>query len=309
MENINHDLPAIKSKMRKFGMDTESIESETSHALQILNNPKNTFLARCSKESILKSIINIAQLGLTLNPISKEAYLIPRYDNYSKSYQCCLEPSYIGLVKLLTDAGSVTSIQTNLVYENDEFNIIHGLTIDFRHIPILKGERGKIIGVYSVATLKTGEKQFEYVPREDIETVREHSESYKAWMKDNSKPCVWNEYEGEMFRKTCLKRIQKYLPRTKQMQHVDYAMELTNKDYIPSAAQYELAQKLIYNSTLIEPTKEQLERELSTCNVFQITEMINYLKQNQPNPIRDIGAGNAREIQEQLNLKMIQENE
>lgn len=306
---IKTQLPEVKSKMRKFGMDVERIESETSHALQILNNPKNSFLAKCSKDSILKSIVNIAQVGLTLNPISKEAYLIPRYNSYSKGYECCLEPSYIGLVKLLTDAGSVTSIQTNLVYENDEFSIIYGLKTDFRHVPVTKGERGIITGVYSVATLKTGEKQFEYVSREDIEVVRAHSESYKAWEKDNSKPCVWIEYEGEMFRKACLKRIQKYLPRTEQMKHVDYAMDLTNKDYIPSAAQYELAHKLIYNSTLIEPTKEQLEKELSTCNVFQITEMIEYLQQNQPNAIKDIGAGNAKEINEQLDLKMANENE
>lgn len=304
---IKSDLPAIKDKMKSFGMDTEKIEKETSLALQILNDPKNSLLAKCSRESILKSIVNIAQVGLTLNPISKEAYLIPRYNSYARGYECCLEPSYIGLVKLLTDSGSVTSIQTNLVYANDEFTIIHGLKTDFRHVPILKGERGEITGVYSVAVLKGGERQFEYVPREEIETIREHSESYKAWKTDNSKVCVWNEYEGEMFRKSCLKRMQKYLPRTNQMKYVDYAMELTNRDFTPSGNQYALAQSLIYNSTLIEPTKEQLEKELATCNVFQLNEMIGYLKEHQPNPIEDIGAGSLKDINKQLDLKMQEE--
>jgi phage RecT family recombinase len=290
--------------MRSFGMDVERIEKETSLALQILNDPKNSLLAKCTKGSILKSIVNIAQVGLTLNPISKEAYLIPRYSSYANCYECNLEPSYIGLVKLLTDAGSVTSIQTNLVYENDEFTIIHGLKTDFRHVPVLKGERGQIVGVYSVAVLKGGERQFEYVTREEIEIVRGHSESYKAWVKDSTKPCVWNEYEGEMFRKTCLKRTQKYLPRTNQMKYVDYAMDLTNKDYTPSAAQYNLAQQLIYTSTLIEPTKEQLEKEMPTCNVFQLNEMIEYLQQNQPNPIEDLETGSLAEINKQLDLKM-----
>ena len=304
---LKTNLPAIKDRMQKFGMDVQRVESETSFALQILNDPKNSFLAKCSQDSILKSIVNIAQVGLTLNPISKEAYLIPRYNSYSKKYDCCLEPSYIGLVKLLTDAGSVTAIQTNLVYENDEFSIIHGLKTDFRHVPLIKGERGVITGVYSVATLKGSEKQFEYVSREDIETVRAHSESYKAWVKDNKKSCVWIEYEGEMFRKTCLKRIQKYLPRTDQMRFVDYAMDLTNKDYTPSAHQYELAHKLIYSANLIDETKQQLEKELGTCNVFQINEMITFLKENQQSAIQDSGAGSAKDINTELDLKM--ENE
>lgn len=304
---LKPELPTIKQKMKSFGMDTEKIEKETSLALQILNDPKNSLLAKCSRESILKSIVNIAQVGLTLNPISKEAYLIPRYNSYSRGYECCLEPSYIGLVKLLTDAGSVTSIQTNIVYANDEFSIIHSLKTDFRHVPILKGDRGGIIGVYSVAILKGGERQFEYVPSEEIEIIREHSESYKAWKADNSKVCVWNEYEGEMFRKTCLKRMQKYLPRTQQMKYVDYAMELTNRDYTPSGAQYALAQNMIYTSTLMEPTKEKLEKELMTCNVFQLNEMIAYLKENQPNPIEDIGAGSLKDINKQIDLKMVKE--
>ena len=92
-----------------------------------------------------------------------------------------------------------------------------------------------------------------------------------------------------MVRKTVLKRIYKYLPRTDRMQYVDKAVQLTNKDWEPSPSQVGYAENLIHSSTMIESKKEELLRELAICNSDQIELMIDYLKDNQPDPIE---AGN-----------------
>ena len=290
-----------EQRMREFGMPVEEIKMECSFALQILNDPKNSYLATSTNESILKSVVNVASVGLTLNPVAKEAYLIPRKKKIGNEYlvECHLEPSYIGLIKLITNVGSVSNIQTNLVYEHDEFNIVYGLNTDFRHVPLLKGITGKITGVYSVATLHNGEKQFEYMNRDQVETIREHSESWLSYLKakdkakegDKVRNPIWITDEGEMFRKTCLKRMSKYLPRSgdpkhkQQLQYMNNAIKLADKDWEPSLHQIQYAESLINSCTLLDSKKESLLRELPTCRAVDIELMIDYLTDNQPNAI------------------------
>jgi len=300
IKSIKPLLPEVEKKMIAFGLNPETVKSETSFALQILNEPKNVYLRKSTTDSILKSVLNISQVGLTLNPVAKEAFLIPRWDKTSQKVQCVLEPSYVGLVKLLTDAGSVTSINTQLVYKEDDFEINLASDNPVRHIPDLT-ERKTIMGVYSIARLLTGEKQVEWMEISEVNKIRDTSDSYKAWKEDNSKHSIWNSSYGEMCRKTVLKRIYKYLPRTNKMKFVDNAVALTNKDWEASSSQVHYAESLIHSSTIIESKKEELLRELSICNSDQIELMIDYLKDNQPDPIEAGNSYNQRDIDKKLN--------
>jgi phage RecT family recombinase len=275
------DIEQARPTMLKMGFSPEAFEKEAGFACSIWNDPKNGYLRKATKESLLKSVINIAQTSLTLNPIAREAFLIPRSDK--GTIQCNLEPSYMGLVKLLTDAGSVTSINTQLVYEEDEFEINLASDEPVRHIPNLT-DRKTLIGVYAIAKLATGEKQVEWMEIKEVNKIRDTSDSYKAFLKDNQKQTIWNTYYGEMVRKTVLKRIYKYLPRTDRMQKFDAAVKLTNRDFEASSSQVAYAESLINTSVLLESQKEQLLRELATCNSDEVGLMIDYLNENQPKP-------------------------
>jgi len=302
-------LPA-ETRMKEFGLPIEQIKKECSFAVQVVN--KNRLLKECTPNSLLTAVVNIAQVSLTLNPISKEAYLIPRWNGKIKAFEANLEPSYIGLVKLITDAGSVTSIQTNLVYDNEDFTVEHGLNgTNFRHVPILKGDRGAITGVYSVAVHSTGERTFEYMPREEVEKIRNYSDSWLAYMdpgKDKVTTCIWKDSEGEMFRKTCLKRLQKYLPRTKKMQYVDKAVQLSNSDWEASAQQVDYAESLIRSSALLDSQKDDLYRQLQTARSYDIELMIEYLKDCQSDPIESGNNYNQEDINKKLDKVMTNES-
>lgn len=276
-------LEPARSQMLAMGFTPERFEKEALFAVQIWNDPKNAYLRQSTTNSLIMALVNVAQTSLTLNPVAKEAFLIPRKDRKTDKVICHLEPSYIGLLKLLTDAGSVTSINTQLVYEFDEFAINLASEEPVRHIPKLQ-DRGEIVGCYSLAKLSTGEKQVEWMELKEIHKIRDTSESYKAYLKDKRKSSIWNEYPGEMARKTVLKRIYKYLPRTDRMQYVDNAIELTNKDWEASNAQIAFAESLIGTSSLSEMKKEQLMKELPTCDANSIEMMIDYLQDNQPAP-------------------------
>lgn len=277
------NLEPARDQMLKMGFTPERFEKEALHAVNIWNDPKNGYLRKADTSSLTLALVNVAQTSLTLNPVAKEAFLIPRYDKVSKSIKIVLEPSYVGLVKLLTDAGSVTSINTQLVYQNDDFKIDLAADQPVKHIPNLK-DRGEIIGAYSIAKLATGEKQIEWMDIKEIHKIRDTSESYKAWKDDSTKQTIWNSYYGEMCRKTVLKRIYKYLPRTDRMEKFDKAVSLTNHDWEPSLSQVTYAEQLINSSTLIESNKERLLNELSTCDADGLEMMIEYLNDHQPEP-------------------------
>ena len=68
------------------GLSKEQFNKEASFAIQHL--AKNPYLQKASKTSILQSVLNIAQTGLTLNPVSKYAYLVPRYNSSTKELEC-----------------------------------------------------------------------------------------------------------------------------------------------------------------------------------------------------------------------------
>src|SRR5260221_230159 len=84
---------------------------EASFAMQLLQ--ASDHLRGCSAESITAAITNVAAVGLTLSPPEKLAYLVPRKG------KACLDISYIGLVKLATDTGSVLAVKAELVRGND----------------------------------------------------------------------------------------------------------------------------------------------------------------------------------------------
>lgn len=296
-----NDLESVKPVMMQMGFSVEKFTKEAGFVAQIWNNPKSSYLRKATKESLLSSVISIAQTGLTLNPVAKQAYLIPRYDG--GVIQAHLEPSYIGLLKLLTDAGQVKNIQTNLVYEGDEFDVSLGLETQISHKPyyITKKPKGKIIGVYAVANILGGLQQFEYMTSQEIEAIRATSESYKAYLKKPSLPCIWNTYEGEMYRKTVIKRIAKHLPRSEQF---DQANALTNTDFEMSTPQLAMIESLLQTTNILQHEKDTIENDLISMSHSSAQQTIQYLKENQLNAIQSGNNYGPEEIKELIDDKM-----
>lgn len=216
--------------IKQSGLTEAEFEKEISFAIQHIH--KNPLLQKCDPVSILRSVTNLAQVGLTLNPVSKYAYLIPRWNNLKKIYECVLEPDYRGLAKLLTDTGIIKSIETNVVYEGDEVEIDMASDVKVKkHIPwwLNKKPHGEVLGVYDVATLNDGSRHFEGMSVSDVWEVRDRSESYKAFKAGKISTCIWETDFPEMCRKTIIKRHYKYLPKSGNMERLEKAIDLDNQ--------------------------------------------------------------------------------
>lgn len=257
-------------------IDEVTFNKEVSFAVQILS--KNSYLASASQNSVLESVLNVAQIGLTLSPAMKMAYLVPRFVGGSVS--CCLEPSYQGLCKLVTDTGSVKNIYAHLIYENDTFIQKLGTKNEIEHSPKLS-DRGGIIGVYAVAVLFDGRTQTEVMNIDEVNTIRDRSEGYKAFKNGKAKSCIWESDKAEMCRKTVIKRLTKYLPKTDNWEKVARAIELTNSDFEADNYQLDLIEQLIQSSSLPMEKQEFHLRNLNSLTREQANDLIFILKENQ----------------------------
>jgi len=277
--------------LEQSGLKESDFKREVSFAVQIASN--NPYLQKCTPESALKSILNVAQVGLTLNPVKKEAYLIPRYNSRIRAMEVCLDPSYMGLIKLATDAGIVTSINCQLIYSGDEIEIdLSNENPISKHVPyIFTGkDKGKIIGAYSVATLRDGTKHAELMGREEIEEIRSRSDGYKAYEAGKTKSNVWVSDEGEMFRKTVIKRHCKYLPKSgdKLYKAIDISNHATGFDEKLSHAYWGYLDNLIRISTLDDDEKTRLGDELADYEYkWQGDKLCEYLRENQEPSLDD----------------------
>lgn len=269
----DHFKPIKEDWLATTGLKQHDFMKEVGFALQMINS--NKMLAQCSAPSLQKAVLNTALTGLSLNPVMKYAYLIPRYIT-NRGFEAFLEPSYVGLVKLLTDAGMVSSMTANVIYSNDDYEI--DLASDkkiIKHIPhyfksIISGDR---IAVYSIATLKSGERHVEIMSAAMIEDIKEYSESYKAYKKNLEKGtkirCVWVDNEDEMWRKTVIKRHYKYLPKSSDDERVANAIALDNmiNGFREEArANYrDYLQSLLNKSTLDSNEKEMIEGQIESA--------------------------------------------
>ena len=178
---------------------------------------KNPKILECSRESILRAVMQCAQTGL--EPILGRAWLVP--------YKGVLEfqPGYQGLVDLARRSGEIKDVYSMVVYENDQFEIEYGTERFLKHCPTLTGEPGSPIGAYAVWEHKDGLKSFEFMSLRDVYKRRDVSPAYKYAMKKGRTDTPWIEWEDEMIKKTVVIHSSKLQPASIEFMQ---AVELDN---------------------------------------------------------------------------------
>lgn len=286
----------VSARMQELGLDQAKVKKEVSFALQAIN--KSELLQKCTIESKQEAVLNVANVGLSLDPNQKLAYLIARWNRNINGYECHLMPDYRGLVKVLTDTGSVQAVSAHIVFEKDDYQVNKG---DFINPIIHKynsfKDRGDAVGVYALAVLNNGLKQMEDMSIEAINEIRERSDAYQAFIAKKTTSCIWESDYYEMAKKTAIRRLTKYLPKSEQNDRVSRVIQLDSAEYMPSEGSREYARDLLRTSTFTERLEiYAIENAIDSGNIQQLNETIEMLKQNQfDNGIKSMG-----DIHEQL---------
>lgn len=173
-------------------------------------------LLQCTQASILETINRAAELGLDLSGTLGEAYPVPfnnnvgTRDNPRWAKQCQLIIGYRGLAKLARQTGEIKRIDADVVYANDTFVFRKGSDAKCEFEPALRGDRGEPLGAYAYVQFKDGGEQFDFMPFEDIEKVRQRSKSGSN--KNGDAIGAWKSDWPEMAKKTVFRRVAKWLP-------------------------------------------------------------------------------------------------
>lgn len=169
----------------------------------VSSNPK---LKACTQTSLLSCLMKCSAYGL--EPDGRHAHLIPFKE------ECTLIFDYKGLVSLVRRSGDVKTIHADVVYEADEFDYNYGSGAHLRHKPSLDPKRrdGEMLCAYSFVVMSTGEESFEVVSLDEILSVRDNSQGYRAFKSGYTKSNPWDTNFDEMAKKTAFRRHTKWLP-------------------------------------------------------------------------------------------------
>lgn len=218
--------PAVREAFdRVSAVKSITFEREAEFAIQIIS--KNDYaikLAKSNRQSVIDAVTNLSAMGLTLNPARKQAYLVPRDGGI------CLDISYMGLVDLATDTGSVLWAHAEVVRENDVFKL-NGIDQKPTHeFSPFSTDRGEAVGAYVCAKTVSGDYLTDAMSIADIERIRDATSGWKAYKSGKAKSSIWNDHADEMRKKTVVKRGSKMWPKSEKSSRLQAAIEYLNND-------------------------------------------------------------------------------
>lgn len=196
----------------------------------------NPWLTNYSPALVFREISKCAGLGLLLDPILGEAYLIEGYNGKTQRKEPQLRVGYKGMNKLARQSGNVAGLWCHEIHEKDKVVVDLGFPKVFHHNPVLFGERGPIIGYAATIAYKDGTFDFEPMSLIQCLEIRDRSDAYKAYKAEKIKSTPWATDENEMCKKTAFRRLMKRQDQSPQMRA---AIQIEDEAEFPHMVQHE----------------------------------------------------------------------
>lgn len=171
---------------------------------------QDEYLSKCSIASIYKAVKDAAAVGLEPCSLLQEAALVPFWNKKRNIYEAQFIPMYKGLIAAARRTGLITDISAHIIYDGDTIDIDHGRSDEIHHKPLLTRRHENRVGVWCKVTFSNSDKpHYELMLAMDVEHIKakvvgRSAHYYGGWVTD----------EGEMWRKTVVRRAMKYCQAT-----------------------------------------------------------------------------------------------
>lgn len=184
---------------------------------------ENPELIEADRQTFFRACLDCARDGLV--PDGKEAYFDIRSTKVKVRGQgdvwvkkVVYMPMVRGFYKRAVGK-TLKDWRADVVCEHDRFKLVKGDEESFIHEPLVFGERGRILGAYSIAVRMDGTISREFISYADCMKAKEKSSSA------HSPSSPWNVWEDRMCIKTVVKR---HAPRLNIGQEVDDLVDRDN---------------------------------------------------------------------------------
>ncbi|MHA1573089.1 MAG: recombinase RecT, partial [Alphaproteobacteria bacterium] len=125
----------------------------------------SSYFQKAEPVSLLAACMQAAQLGLSVDPVLGEAWLIPRRNGQRNCVWVNFQLGYKGLIKLARRSDNFLSVHAELVHEGDFFQYDLGSDPKITHRKQMKVKaRPEVIAAYAVVRYKTGPAQIHVSP-------------------------------------------------------------------------------------------------------------------------------------------------
>ena len=264
------------------GSMPQHLTPERALAIVVGAVQKSPLLLQCTKQSIWACVRTATLCGLEIDVLGS-AYLVPFRNNKTNNYEAQLIIGYQGLIDLCRRSGNIKTVSAFPVYEGDLFEVSLGTSPIIKHLPKYKSGKRNLFAVYAVAEFTDGVKQFEVMTLDEVDLIRARSKAGKSQFSP------WSNDYTEMARKTVVRRLVKYLPKSIEMQRAITAEEnpvTINAEFSepPQTRTSQVKQKMLGISPddeIVEPEPEQLDTHEPTDRekkIIHIREMIEHNK-------------------------------
>lgn len=201
--NIAESLPK--------GLSVDKFLRTAKNAIQM--HPQKDKLAQADRGTLFNACQKAAIDGLMLD--GREAALVVFNTKQGNNWvsSATYMPMTQGLIKMARNSGEISTISSEVVFENDEFEFYEDFDgVKFRFQPNWKSDRGQPILVWAKIKLKDGETIIRALTKERILKIAAGSKNAHQY-----DPNKGDHYE-EWWRKTVIKNALKYAPKSTELE-------------------------------------------------------------------------------------------
>jgi len=164
-------------------------------------------LAKCTRDSLLGSIMTAATLGLEPGTLG-QCWIIPYKDHKRGTIEATFILGYRGMCQLGWRSSLVSSITARAVFEGDHFVYDFGAD-KIEHVPGGETDPKKLTHAWAAVHTTNGGRPWDVMTRKEIEDIRQRS---------RAKSGPWFTDYAEMAKKTVLRRLFKISPQSPELQ-------------------------------------------------------------------------------------------
>lgn len=222
--------PAMVSTMQSLmphvpALLPPDITTEQFRAALYLELSGRPALNECSADSLRDAVIRAATYGLLPG---RDCHILPFGNRRggSTKKQATFVPNYFGVILALERTGKIRRAFAHAVHQGDQwqFDVFQDRPV---HIPAvtLGKEPGKELFYYGAVMFKDGTCAFEVLTLDELEAIKKRAPSHEngPWVTDRAMMC----------RKSCIKRVAKYVKLTPELRDMLEEDEERERDDIP----------------------------------------------------------------------------
>lgn len=207
---------------RLLAADEKGLERFIAVAFQTVMRAPH--LKKCDPFSLIMAIKDAAALKLSVDGPLGQAWIVPYKKNvknpdgsWSKLEQAQMQLGYKGVIALAMRAGSVLSIDADVVWAWDKYRLTKGsdsrLEVESMPPPpdADMSNIDNIVLAYAVAHLRGGTKKLYVLWNKQILESRNRSQGYRSALEYNKTDSPWMLHPAAMAAKTAIHRLGKQL--------------------------------------------------------------------------------------------------